>query len=101
MTVHRLFATLALLIVLTVPSVAHADSREWKAPTPKQGTEGFHLCTGYAEAGGHSYRNTNWIDDSILGNCDRYAREDVVRGFRFMHGIDLDPAAVKVTLSKP
>jgi len=96
---RRALAIAALLIVSATP--AYADGRDWKSDPPKQGTDGFSLCTGYAQAGGHSYRNTNYIDNEILANCDRYAREDVVRGFKFMHGIELDPAAVKVTISQP
>jgi hypothetical protein len=95
---RRLLSLVMLLTMLIVPTMAHASDREWASDPPKQGTAGFHLCTGHAEAGGHSYRNTNYIDDEILGNCDRYAREDVVRGFKFMYGIDLNPASVKVTL---
>jgi hypothetical protein len=92
---------LAATALLLTALPAAADSREWKADPPKQGTADFSLCTGYAEAGGHSYRNTNYIPNEILANCDRYAREDVVRGFRFLYGIDLDPAAVRVTVSQP
>ena len=95
---RRALAIAALLLVSATP--AYADSREWKSDPPKQGEAGFSLCTGYAQAGGHSYKNTNYIDNEILANCDRYAREDVVRGFRFMYGIELDPASVKVTVSQ-
>ena len=95
----KLIAIVALLAVSVTP--AYAEDREWVSDPPKQGVAGFHLCIGEAEAGGHSYRNVNYIDSTIVGNCDRYAREDVARYFRFRHGIEIDPASVRVTVQRP
>lgn len=91
-----LFAALAAVLIVTP---VYAEDASWHSDPPKQGTAGFSLCTGYAEAGGHSYRNTNYIDNEILANCDRYAREDVSRWFLYRHGITIDPSIVRVTIS--
>lgn len=85
-----------LLTVLAVQTVA-AEEASWHADPPKQGTDGFSLCIGSASAAGHTYTNTNYIDNEIAANCDRYAREDVARWYR-TRGVEIDPASVRVEL---
>ena len=97
----RYIALLALLVSLLVPATAYAEDAEWRSDPPKQGLAGFSLCTGEASAEGHHYKNVNYIDNEIIGNCDRYAKHDVALWFLYRHGITIDPASVKVTVSRP
>lgn len=100
---HRLFAIAALLIVLAVPSAAHADSREWKADGPKNPSELVIWCTATATAGGDTYTMRNYapLDDGF--DTNRYAQrvftDDVMRAmlFAFPTRHEIQRSDVKVT----
>jgi hypothetical protein len=106
---RRLLLVLGLLILaLMPPTVASAEATAWEAPRPK-GVEGGLRCTGSVTAHGHTHRDVNYVaphfdtsgsetPEAARANCDRFARQDVVRFFKFYHGIDLDPALVRVTM---
>lgn len=99
-------ALLAALLVL--PGVALAEERDWSAEAPK-GMSGGIVCRGEASHGGNTYRQTNYIGADAaregtdaerawqVATCDRYAREDVARAFRFIWGQEIDPASVRVS----
>lgn len=106
----RRLIMLLTLVLAFAPVKVYAEDAVWEAPMPKGMSNGIR-CIGYAEAGGHSYKDINYVgfdaDEPVeeerawqAAACDRFAREDVARYFLYHHGITIDPAIVVVTMER-
>jgi hypothetical protein len=84
----RILTSMLLAVMLLFPGVASADTVvEWQADDPKQGRDGFVLCTSTASAAGVTYINRNWVeaDGRQEKECARFGTQDVRNFFEFNH----------------
>jgi len=119
---RKLFAILALLVLMMAPTVAHAELVVWDeaedggVPKGVVGHDGVR-CIGEATAGGTTYRAIRYIGADAeemssnptrernwqVEHCRWINSQDVggVRGwFRWQRGIDIDPSTIKITVER-
>ena len=114
-TIWRALAvTLVLAVaVLALPAPAAAETETWAPPVPKGvvGADGV-ACHGEATQDGHTYIYTNYIGADAgemaagrerawqMDYCRWMLEQDMGRWFLFKHGVMLDPANIRMTVTR-
>lgn len=96
----RSIVSLLLLALVSLPTPALADSREWISDPPKHPDAFYVWCTARGEIDGHTYTLRNYVDTfqnpGWRAYADRVFRDDVQRYFQFARGVEIPRDAITV-----